>query len=412
MLLLFSLITLIYAENDTFSDQELELIQQIEAPQTQFYFMNQKLFEDLMRGYKKELSPYYTNHHVLDLPSNWSHPPPMASQVTLTYARIVKLDQVEQVMRVIAEFRMIWNDYRLRWNPSDYGGINHIYVNRASVWTPEITVANSESATDAVPDHKQNVLINSTGHLLYYYSVLANSVVRLETATFPFDEQECPVCLVETFFNKNESTIYAGISPDISYEISGNGEWDLIHLKTFRKTLPDYYMVEFDLMCFLFKLKRKSNFYVMVIIIPTFIITALTITGIFGKRMSGDDFIGELSLGLTSLMTMTVMLGIVADSLPKTDHLPVLSIFLTIDVSLMAASVLLVIIHPRILYPQMKKIKSRVFKPVENDDENQRCCFGILPKSMKSYMTANLFFMLIFQSVNFGSLYYILSFWK
>ncbi|GMR59410.1 hypothetical protein PMAYCL1PPCAC_29605, partial [Pristionchus mayeri] len=407
-----SILSIISADNDTFTQQELEMIGGSDAPQAEFYFMNSKLFEDLMRNYKKDLSPYYTNHHVIDLPSNWSHPPPMATQVVLTYARIVKLDQVEQVMRVIAEFRMIWHDYRLKWNPSEYGGINHFYVNRASVWTPEITVANSESASDAVPEHKQNVLINSTGHLLYYYSLLANSVVRLENKNFPFDVQECPVCLVETFFNKNESKIYAGISPDISYAISGNGEWDLLNLKTFRKTLPDYHMVEFDLMCFLFKLKRKSNFYVMVIIIPTFIITALTITGIFGKRMSGDDYIGELSLGLTSLMTMTVMLGIVADSLPKTDHLPVLSIFLTIDVSLMAASVLLVIIHPRVLNPQMKKIKSRVFKPVEIEEENPKCCFGLLPKSMKSYMTANLFFMLIFQSVNIGSLYYILSFWK
>ncbi|KAF8383352.1 lgc-14, partial [Pristionchus pacificus] len=409
---LLSILPLITADNDTFTPQELDMIEQIAPPEADFYFMNQKLFEDLMSNYKKELSPYYTNHHVNPLPSNWYHPPPMATQVVLTYARIVKMDQVEQVMRVIAEFRMIWHDYRLKWNESDYGGIKHMYVNRASVWTPEITVANSESATDAVPEHKQNVLINSTGHLLYYYSVLANSVVRLETKNFPFDKQECPLCLVETFFNKNESKVYAGISPDINYNISGNGEWDLTSLKTFRKTLPDYHMVEFDLMCFLFTLKRKSNFYVMVIIIPTFIITALTITGIFGKRMSGDDFIGELSLGLTSLMTMTVMLGIVADSLPKTDHLPVLSVFLTIDVSLMAISVLLVIIHPRILYPQMKKIKSRVFKPKEDEEENGKCFFGLLPKSMKAYMTANLFFMLIFQAINFGSLYYILSFWK
>ncbi|GMT11651.1 hypothetical protein PFISCL1PPCAC_2948, partial [Pristionchus fissidentatus] len=412
---LISLLPLIYAEadNDTLTAHELEEIAQIDQPETRFHFANQRLYEGLMKDYKKELSPYYTNHHVLNLPSNWSHPPPMATSVMLTYARIVKLDQVEQVMRVIAEFRLIWNDYRLKWNPAEYGGINHIYVNRASIWTPEITVANSESANDAVPEHKQNVLINSTGHILFYYSVLANSVVRLENKNFPFDVQKCPVCLVETFFNKNESKIYAGISSDISYVISGNGEWDLLKLDTFRRTMPEYNMVEFDLMCFLFTLKRKSNFYVMVIIIPTFIITALTITGIFGKRMTADDFIGELSLGLTSLMTMTVMLGIVADSLPKTDHLPVLSIFLTVDVSLMAISVLIVILHPRVLYPQMKKIKSRVFKPSSNlEEDDHKWCYGLLPKSFKKFMTANLFFMLLFQAVNFGSLYYILSFWK
>lgn len=48
-------------------------------------------------------------------------------------------------------------------------------------------------------------------------------------------------------------------------------------------------------MRFVFSMKRKSNFYVMVIIVPTFIITTLSITGVFAKRLSGEDFIGEVT---------------------------------------------------------------------------------------------------------------------
>ena len=43
--------------------------------------------------------------------------------------------------------------FRLRWNSSDYGDIDHIYINRGEIWCPEITVV---SAYDFI-----NVHINS-----------------------------------------------------------------------------------------------------------------------------------------------------------------------------------------------------------------------------------------------------------
>lgn len=229
-------------------------------------------------------------------------------------------------------------------------------------------------------------------------------------------------------------------------------------------------------MCFLFTLKRKSNFYVMVIIIPTFIITALTITGIFGKRMSGDDFIGEVSLSLRIFPNIEFQViprfdfsndndchvgdcsGLPSKDRSSSRPLLVSSAFVELyfnhfsgiphnrrlsngnlgPLSHNSSSYSLpaneedqitrvVSKFTAFLSFEYKKICIFCSKPKEDEEENGKCFFGLLPKSMKAYMvigylnlltknnplqTANLFFMLIFQAINFGSLYYILSFWK
>ncbi|GMT11652.1 hypothetical protein PFISCL1PPCAC_2949, partial [Pristionchus fissidentatus] len=380
----------------------------------EFHDHNKRLYTDLMKSYHRELSPYYTNYH-LPLEHGQSHPPPMRTSATLTWFRIVKLDQMEQVMKIIAELRMVWTDHRLAWNPADYGGIQHIYFTRSSIWVPELTVGDSEMSSDVAPEYKQNVLVNSTGHVLHYYNVVSHSVCPLVTSHFPFDKQECEFVLIEILFNKNESAIDVHFSDRLNYAKAGNGEWDIMGSAINRTTVSDYDNVEFDLMRFRFSLKRKSNFYVMVIITPTFIITTLSITGVFAKRLSGEDFIGELSLGLTSLMTLTVMLGIVADSLPKTNSLPVLSIFLTVEVTLTALSVLVVIIHPRVLYPKLRAIRSKMSLPgthmALNHPQQKTLKSRISMLFCKKYIAANLVFMLLFQAINLANLWYILSFW-
>ena len=35
-----------------------------------------------------------------------------------------------------------WNDYKLRWNPEDYGNISYIDVPAGSIWLPDIVLYN------------------------------------------------------------------------------------------------------------------------------------------------------------------------------------------------------------------------------------------------------------------------------
>lgn len=91
--------------------------------------------------------------------------------------------------------------------------------------------------------------------------------------------------------------------------------------------------------------KRKSTYYIWVIIVPTYIITALSIAGIFAPfSNNGDreekvrknaiidrkkDEINYLqtTLGLTTLLTHAIFLSLVTEAMPKGTKLPLLGKF-------------------------------------------------------------------------------------
>lgn len=36
----------------------------------------------------------------------------------------------------------IWNDYRLRWNPEEYGGVTMLHMPAELIWLPDIILYN------------------------------------------------------------------------------------------------------------------------------------------------------------------------------------------------------------------------------------------------------------------------------
>ncbi|KHJ92760.1 hypothetical protein OESDEN_07346 [Oesophagostomum dentatum] len=75
---------------------------------------------------------------------------------------------------------------------------------------------------------------------------------------------------------------------------------------------------------YIFHLQRRPIYYITVIVAPTFLISALSILGIFSPGASDGPRNEKVSLGLGSLLAMTVLLGIVAGAMPKSNSIPLL----------------------------------------------------------------------------------------
>lgn len=56
-----------------------------------------------------------------------------------------------------------WKDPRLRWNTSDYGGVNQIILPFKDVWTPDITVFDRQV---------QKIVLCSTITILFVIEIL------------------------------------------------------------------------------------------------------------------------------------------------------------------------------------------------------------------------------------------------
>ena len=75
---------------------------------------------------------------------------------------------------------------------------------------------------------------------------------------------------------------------------------------------------------YIFEIKRRPIFYITVIVVPIFLISTLSILGIFTPGEKNSPRNEKVSMGLGSLMATTVLLGIVAGAMPKSNSLPLL----------------------------------------------------------------------------------------
>lgn len=63
--------------------------------------------------------------------------------------RSIKIDGNEKqavlfiyCMELIPRLLQEWNDYKLKWNPDDYGGVDTLHVPSEHIWLPDIVLYN------------------------------------------------------------------------------------------------------------------------------------------------------------------------------------------------------------------------------------------------------------------------------
>jgi len=99
-----------------------------------------------------------------------------------------------------------------------------------------------------------------------------------------------------------------------------NSEWTLIHMHVERNVVFYSCCAEpYPDITFTVQMRRKPLFYVFNMIMPCFLITLVALLGFYVPSDSGE----KVSMGITTLLSMTVFLMLVAENMPPTsDVLP------------------------------------------------------------------------------------------
>lgn len=118
-----------------------------------------------------------------------------------------------------------------------------------------------------------------------------------------------------------------GKDGDISNYIP-NSEWTLIKLHAVRNVV--YYSCcaePYPDVTYSIQIRRKPLFYVFNMILPCLLITLVALLGFYIPSDSGE----KVTMGITTLLSMTVFLMLVAENMPPTsDVLPLVGKFNTI----------------------------------------------------------------------------------
>uniref|UniRef100_A0A914WTU9 Uncharacterized protein n=1 Tax=Plectus sambesii TaxID=2011161 RepID=A0A914WTU9_9BILA len=234
---------------------------------------------------------------------------------------------------------MLWNDVFLQWNPDDYDGLDELLLPMERIWYPDLTIHNMISLESLVPDDKNYAIIDYHGNVLISIAQLITFNCKYRIADFPFDTQNCSLHVVSWMHNAAQMDIFAMMPTDLG-PYKTNAEWNLLSMNSRREyncyaaSKTPFVDVYYDVI-----IQRKPGYYLTTFFVPSFIITTLAIVGIFGPFNDSGDREEKVTMGLTTLLTMAVILLLVTGQIPKSSgSMPLLGLFIILEIALSACA--------------------------------------------------------------------------
>ncbi|KAF8375315.1 hypothetical protein PRIPAC_81744 [Pristionchus pacificus] len=240
---------------------------------------------------------------------------------------------------------LIWRDPRLSWDPAQYGNISYIYVRSTDLWMPEMNACESSSFSLITSDRSQKVTLNSTGHVEMLLIGYASFICEFSVEDFPFDQHWCFYCFAIPGYAETEMIFESRNASEHTILVKQDAsEWKMeMHGSRYGyspATNKQYkHMVYFD-----FLIIRRPTFWVLLIIIPAFLLGYLILLGLFfGKEKNNLNV--SVNLGLIAFTSFTFIIGILADSLPKSGNISVLGWYIVFELGIITVAVLSVSLH-------------------------------------------------------------------
>nr|CAD2183938.1 unnamed protein product [Meloidogyne enterolobii] len=267
--------------------------------------------------------------------------------------QIVDVDEKNQVLTVVLWEEFRWFDYKMRWDPREYGGIKKIRFPTGTLWRPDVLLFNSADENfDARFD--VNFVVNNDGSILYSPPALIKSSCKIDITWFPFDEQMC-LLKFGPWTHQRYALDLCIDREDITYYVT-NGEWDLISTPANISTPPFGDQGDsFIELHFYIHIKRKIIYYGMNWIVPSVLFLLTNVLGFTMPAECGE----KITLQTTNLLSVTVFLGMVADITPPTsDSVPIIAAFFSIAMVILGSSIIftLLIINVHFRSPRTHKM--------------------------------------------------------
>ncbi|KAM3927282.1 acetylcholine receptor subunit epsilon-like isoform 1-T1 [Leptodactylus fuscus] len=272
-----------------------------------------RLVKELFSNYDKMSRPVKSIKDVISV------------KLKLTLTNLISLKEKEETMTTNVWVQQEWNDYRLTWNQSEYGGIEVVRVPHDTVWLPEIGLENNIDGQFDVA-YYANVLVYSNGYMSWLPPAIFRSMCSIEVTYFPFDWQNCTLVFRSQTFNAKEVDLQLADNEngdplervDIDPEaFTENGEWAIKHCPAWKYVNLSYTEddLQYQQIVFGLIIQRKPLFYIVNIIVPCVLISSLVVLVYFLPAKAGGQ---KCTTSISVLLAQTVFLFLIAQKVPET----------------------------------------------------------------------------------------------
>ncbi|KAK3535072.1 hypothetical protein QTP70_003037 [Hemibagrus guttatus] len=206
---------------------------------------------------------------------------------------------------------VVWNDYRLMWNPDEYEGVMKVRLPTQHIWLPDIVLYNNADGTYEVSFYS-NAVVSSNGEVAWLPPAIYKSACKIEVRNFPFDQQNCTLKFRSWTYDHTEIDLVLLSDFASRDDFKPSGEWDIVSLPGRKNEDPDditYLDITYD-----FIIKRKPLFYTINLIVPCVLITSLAILVFYLPSDCGE----KITLCISVLLALTVFLLLISKIVPPT----------------------------------------------------------------------------------------------
>ncbi|XGW24615.1 hypothetical protein V3C99_006222 [Haemonchus contortus] len=283
----------------------------------------ERLMVDIFRGYNSLIQPI---RNVTTMP--------IIVKIALQLVLLINVDEKDQVMHTNVWLTLKWHDFQMRWNPVNYGEIKEMRVAPDKVWLPDIVLFNNADGNYEV-SFMCNVVINYHGDMLWVPPAIYKSSCIIDVEFFPFDEQVCTLVFGSWTYNENEIKLEFEQAEwvDLS-EYAPSSIWDLMDAPA--SLVNKRSRIEFQV-----RIRRKTLFYTIVLIIPTVLMAFLSMAVFFLPTDSGE----KMTLTISVLLSIVVFLLLVSKILPPTSStIPLMAKYLLLTFVLNVITILVTVI--------------------------------------------------------------------
>ncbi|KFB40114.1 AGAP000329-PA-like protein [Anopheles sinensis] len=270
-----------------------------------------RLYDDLLSNYNKLVRPVVNVTDALTV------------KIKLKLSQLIDVNLKNQIMTTNLWVEQTWYDYKLKWEPKEYGGVEMLHVPSDHIWRPDIVLYNNADGNFEVTLATKATL-NYTGRVEWRPPAIYKSSCEIDVEYFPFDEQTCVMKFGSWTYDgfqvdlrhideMNETNVVE-VGVDLS-EFYTSVEWDILEVPAVRNekfyTCCDepYLDITFNI-----TMRRKTLFYTVNLIIPCMGISFLTILVFYLPSDSGE----KVSLSISILLSLTVFFLLLAEIIPPT----------------------------------------------------------------------------------------------
>ncbi|XP_032089301.1 neuronal acetylcholine receptor subunit alpha-3 isoform X2 [Thamnophis elegans] len=261
-----------------------------------------RLYKELFANYNKIIRPV----------ENVSDPVMVWFEVSLS--QLVKVDEVNQIMETNLWLKHIWNDYKLKWDPEKYGGVQYVRVPSNKIWKPDIMLYNN-AIGDFQVDDKTKALLNYTGNVTWMPPAIFKSSCKIDVTYFPFDYQNCTMKFGSWTYDKAQiDLVLVGSAMNLK-DYWESGEWAIIKAPGYKHDMK-YNCCEaiYPDITYSLYMRRLPLFYTINLIIPCLLISFLTVLVFYLPSDCGE----KVTLCISVLLSLTVFLLVITETIPST----------------------------------------------------------------------------------------------